>query len=181
MARFVLHFLDRPDGFTAVILAFDYLCVEQYIAFLEIYPRPSDAESFAASQSESAREHYCRIDRIVLCELQEREKFLLAVVLALKFVLLRAVDPVERVRVDQLVFERLLEGFSQDRVVVNDRVRDDSLIEKAVIESFDVLRLDRADRQITTLKVSADFAVDHAVVAVVCIDLQVLRGFFEPD
>ena len=59
-------------------------------------------------------------------------------------------------------------------MVVNDRVRDDTLIEKAVIEPLDV-------RQIPTLKVSADLAVDHAVVAVVCIDLQILRGFFEPD
>ena len=57
----------------------------------------------------------------------------------------------------------------------------DSLIEKAVIESLDVLRLDCADRQIPTFKVSADLAIDHAVVAVVCIDLQVLRGLFEPD
>ena len=63
--------------FPAVVLAFDYFGVEQYIAFLKVYPRPSDAESFTASQSESAREHYRRIDRIVLCELQEREKFLL--------------------------------------------------------------------------------------------------------
>ena len=85
----------------------------------------------------------------------------------MEFVLPGPPHPVERVGVDHLVLEGLLEGPPQQGVVVDDRVGHHPVRKELLVEALDVLGLQVFHGELGPgFKVPADLPLHHGAVAV---------------
>ncbi len=179
-AGFVFHLLDGAEHRLAVDLLLDDLGIQQHGAVVHVDPRPADAQRLAAAQAHAARKDDAGPDGIAAAELEERHQFVLRIVLAVEVAFLWALHPVEGIGVQQLVFEGLLEGAVQQRVVVDHASGFQSLFGQPLVEGLDILRRDALYCQPRPgAEVAFDPAVDHLVITLIGADLQPRLHLFQ--
>ena len=164
-AGLVLHHIADHRNVLAVHQLFRHLVVNGDGLALKVDRRPLQPQYLAAAQTVVGRNEDAQVQGVILRYFQQLLDFILGVEVGPEAVLLRAVNFQHRVGFQIVLADGILERFTEDGVVVNDRVGGVALQQDLLLKLIQHLRRDLAQLQAQRLKILRDAPGDHPIVA----------------
>ena len=164
-AGLVLHHIANHRNVLAVHQLFRYLVIDGDGLALKVDRRPLQPQYLAAAQAIVGRNEDAQVQGVILRYFQQLLDFILGVEVGPEAVLLRAVNFQHRVGFQIVLADGILERFTEDGVVVNDRVGGVALQQDLLLKLIQHLRRDLAQLQAQRLKILRDAPGDHPIVA----------------
>ena len=164
-AGLVLHHIADDRDILAVHPLFRDLVVDGHGLPLKIDGRPLQPQNLTPAQTVVGRDEDAQVQGVILRDFQQLLDLILGVEVGAEAVLLRAVNFQHRVGFQIVLADGILERFTEDGVVVNDRVGGVALQQDLLLKLIQHLRRDLAQLQAQRLKILRDAPGDHPIVA----------------